>query len=154
MKFTSVVVALIAATATIAAPSPVAFSVETPDVSPSVELNDVARGLLDETSLQARGLAASKSKDKGKGKNKSKDKTKGESSRHELTVTFHDASGPVSAVTQKEIKKVLEKQISKEDQQKFPFCDVNVGDGGSGMYRCFQTAAKKIGEQGRLQGLI
>ncbi|KAI1790874.1 hypothetical protein LXA43DRAFT_1061839 [Ganoderma leucocontextum] len=117
--------------------------------APSVELNDVdlaavnylaARGLLDEGSLEARGLFG-KSKDKGKGKDES-------SSKQELTIAFHDASGPVSAATQKEITKVLKKQISKENQKKFPFCDVTVGDGGSGTYRCFETAAKKIGEQG------
>ena len=124
MKFTSVIVALVAATAAAAAPT--SFSFTARDVIPSVELNDIdvaavnylaARGLLDEASLQARGLfGSSKGKDKGK--------DKGKSSKQELTIAFHDPTGPVSAATQKEITKVLKKYISKGDQEKFPFCDV------------------------------
>ncbi|KAI1790891.1 hypothetical protein LXA43DRAFT_1061847 [Ganoderma leucocontextum] len=142
MKFASVVVALIAATVAVAAPT----SFEARDAAPSVELNDVdvaainylaARGLVDETSLEARGLF---DKLKGKGKDKAG-----------LTIAFHDSTGPVSAATQKQITKELKKFIDKEHQKDFPFCDVEISDGGkvaTATYRCFKTAAKKIGEQG------
>ncbi len=112
MKFASVIVALIAATMAVAAPT----SFEARDITPSVELNDVdvaainylaARGLFDETSLEARGLF-----DKLKGKKQS------------LKITFHDPTGPVSAATQKQITKELTKFIDKAHQKTFPFCDV------------------------------
>ena len=112
MKFASVVVALMAATVAVAAPS----NFEARAATPSVELNDVdvaainylsSRGLFDENSLEARGLL---------------DKLKGSSSA--LKIAFHDPTGPVSAATQKQITKQLTKFVTKQQQKDFPFCDV------------------------------
>ncbi|PIL26088.1 hypothetical protein GSI_11842 [Ganoderma sinense ZZ0214-1] len=139
MKFASVVVALIAATVAVAAPT---SDFEARAAAPSVELNDVdaaaihylaSRGLLDESSLEARGLL---------------DKLLGKSA---LKITFHDPTGPVSSATQKQITKQLTKFVTKQQQKDFPFCDVNISEGGkvaTATFRCFKTAAKKIGDQG------
>lgn len=112
MKFASVIAALIAATVAVAAPT--SFDISAP--TPSTELNDVdvaalnylvTRGLVDESSLEDRGLF---------------DKLKGKSSP--LKITFHDPTGPVSALTQKQITKELTKFIDEKHQKEFPFCDV------------------------------
>ncbi|KAJ7065493.1 hypothetical protein C8F01DRAFT_1125771 [Mycena amicta] len=65
-----------------------------------------------------------------------------------LKVTFTDPSGPVSAARQKAATKQLTKFISKAQQKAFPFCSVAFSNGGIGTFRCFSSAAKKIGQQG------
>ncbi|KAM5539436.1 hypothetical protein V8D89_006888 [Ganoderma adspersum] len=144
MKFSSVVVALIAAAVAVAGP----VSSKAHEDSPtSVELNGidhaaigylVPRGLFDEASLEARGLL---------------DIFKGKSSpKQPLTITFRDPSdprSPISDARKKQATKLLKKAVGKNDMlARFPFCDLTFTKGRAVSYICFATAAKKIGERG------
>ncbi|KAK7026636.1 hypothetical protein R3P38DRAFT_994839 [Favolaschia claudopus] len=141
MKF-SIIFTLAAAALAVAVPVRRDGSdLELRDLAPTLEMRDldamaiehlVARGILDsEAEVAARSFLS--------------DLFGGSSP---LKVTFTDPSGPVSAARQKQATKVLTKAVSKAQQKQFPFCSVDFGNGGSATFRCFSSAAKKIGQQG------
>ncbi|KAK7061343.1 hypothetical protein R3P38DRAFT_2828967 [Favolaschia claudopus] len=141
MKFS--IIFTLAAAAALAVAVPVrrdGSALELRDLAPTLEMRDldamaiehlVARGILDsEAEIAARSFLSD---------------LFGSSP---LKVTFTDPSGPVSAARQKQATKVLTKAVSKAQQKQFPFCSVDFGNGGSATFRCFSSAAKKIGQQG------
>ncbi|KAJ7777207.1 hypothetical protein B0H16DRAFT_1879322 [Mycena metata] len=145
MKFSTVIAVLAAVTAAAAVPvtreaSP---ALELRDLAPEVDVRDldaaalshlVSRGFFEADELEERGFLSS---------------LFGGSSKSALKVTFTDPTGPVSAARQAASIKLLNKAVSKADQAKFPFCSVAFGaTGNAATFRCFSSAAKKIGQQG------
>ncbi|KAF7351826.1 hypothetical protein MVEN_01143700 [Mycena venus] len=155
MKFAAVVIAFAAAAAAAAVPvardsAPV---LQLRDLAPEAEVREldaaalnylVSRGIFDEAELEERGLLSSLF---GGSKTTPASGTTPATSGA-LKVSFTDPSGPVSAARQTQAIKVLKKAVSKADQAKFPFCSIDFGNGGSATFRCFSSAAKKIGTQG------
>ncbi|KAJ7689444.1 hypothetical protein B0H17DRAFT_1135027 [Mycena rosella] len=162
MKFASVLVAFVAAS--VAAAAPVASFAR--DAAPSLELRDVdalalnylvSRGIIQEgeledledvEDLEDRGLF-SKLKPKPKPKVvPATATTPAIGKAGVLKASFTDPSGAVSPARQAKALKRLEQAITPANQAKFPFCSVDFGNGGHATFRCFSSAAKKIGQQG------
>jgi len=154
MKFAAIVIAFAAAAAAAAVPvaRDSAPALQLRDLAPEVEVRDldaaalnylVSRGIFDEAELEERGLLSSLFGSKTTPASGTTPATSGA-----LKVSFTDPSGPVSAATQTQAIKVLKKAVSKANQVKFPFCSIDFGNGGSATFRCFSSAAKKIGTQG------
>ncbi|KAJ7036519.1 hypothetical protein C8F04DRAFT_1181223 [Mycena alexandri] len=144
MKFSTVIAVLAAVTAAAAVPvareaSP---ALELRDLAPEVDVRDsdaaalshlVSRGFFEADELEERGFLSSLFG----------------GSKSALKVTFTDPTGPVSAARQAASIKLLNKAVSKANQAKFPFCSVAFGaTGNAATFRCFSSAAKKIGQQG------